>query len=119
MVTIPEGYTVKQIAEKLKALDVIKDVDRFIMEAQTGKFEYEFIQGIKDRPSRLEGYLFPDTYEFKKGMSEHDIINIMLKRFNDIYVKNIKVKSTYKRLYFSISFISRTWCKIYDEGDRT
>ncbi|GFR36394.1 endolytic transglycosylase MltG [Thermobrachium celere] len=92
MVTIPEGYTVKQIAEKLKALDVIKDVDKFIMEAQTGKFEYEFIQGIKDRPSRLEGYLFPDTYEFKKGMSEHDIINIMLKRFNDIYVKNIKGK---------------------------
>ncbi|WDC83769.1 endolytic transglycosylase MltG [Caloramator sp. mosi_1] len=92
MVTIPEGFTVKQIAEKLKSLDVIKDSDSFLKEAQEGNFNYEFLVGIKDRPSRLEGYLFPDTYEIKKGMSNYEIINIMLKRFDDVYKKNIKGK---------------------------
>lgn len=92
MVTIPEGFTVKQIAEKLKNVDVIKDINSFLDEAQNGNFNYEFLVGIKDRPSRLEGYLFPDTYEFKKGMSNNEILNIMLKRFDDVYKKNIKGK---------------------------
>lgn len=92
MVTIPEGFTVKQIAEKLKSLDIIKDVDSFLEEAQSGSYNYEFLAGIKDRPSRLEGYLFPDTYEIKRGMSNYEIINIMLKRFDDVYKKNIKGK---------------------------
>jgi UPF0755 protein len=85
-VTIPEGYTVKQIAERLHKAEVIKDVDSFLDEAQTGSFNYDFIKKIpSNRPSRLEGYLFPDTYEFKKGMSDKDIINKMLDRFNSIY----------------------------------
>lgn len=92
MVTIPEGYTIRQIAEKLFSLKVINDVDRFINEAQNGVFEYEFLQGINDRPSRLEGYLFPDTYQLRRDMTEHQIIDIMLKRFNDIYISEIKGK---------------------------
>lgn len=90
-ITFPEGYNIKQIAKKLKESGLIADEKSFINETQNGKFDYEFILNIpKDRPSRLEGYLFPDTYEFKKGISEHDIIKKMLDRFDYIYKNSIK-----------------------------
>lgn len=85
-VTIPEGFNVKQIADKLYKAEIIKDVNAFLKEAQEGQFTYDFIAQIpKNRPSRLEGYLFPDTYEFKKGIKEHDVINKMLGRFEKVY----------------------------------
>lgn len=92
MVTIPEGFTVKQIAKKLYSAQLIKSEESFINETNNGNFDYEFLKGIKNRPFRLEGYLFPDTYEFKRGMTEYQIIDIMLKRFNDIYISKIKGK---------------------------
>jgi UPF0755 protein len=92
-VTIPEGYTIRQIAERLFKSEVIKDVDGFIDEAQTGVFKYDFLKDIpSSRPSRLEGYLFPDTYEFKKDMSHKEIINKMLSRFESVYNSLISPK---------------------------
>lgn len=93
-VTIPEGYTVKQIAEKLVKAEIIKDANAFIKEAQEGQFDYDFVAAIpKNRPSRLEGYLFPETYEFRKGLKEHDIINKMLAQFDKVYKEASKNKS--------------------------
>lgn len=90
-VTIPEGYTVKQIAEKLMQAGVIKSVESFLNEAQRGVFNYEFLKDIpQNRTSRLEGYLFPDTYEFKKGSDDHEVIVKFLDRFNEIYTSTIK-----------------------------
>lgn len=89
--TFPEGYSIRQISKKLLDAGLIKDEEAFIVEAQNGSFDYEFLKGIpNNRPSRLEGYLFPDTYEFKKGLSEHEIIVKMLDRFKFIYTSYIK-----------------------------
>jgi UPF0755 protein len=41
-----------------------------------------------DRIYRLEGYLFPDTYQFYKASSEWTIVNKMLKRFTQIFKKD-------------------------------
>lgn len=80
---IPEGYNVKQIAKKLadegivnetKFLDVLKEAD----------FDYEFIKEIPKNSNieyLLEGYLFPETYEVKKGATEKEIINKLLAQF--------------------------------------
>lgn len=90
-ITFPEGYNVKQIAAKLKNNALIKDEKTFIAEAQNGNYEYDFLKDIPaNRPSRLEGYLFPDTYEIKKGLSEHDIIVKMLDRFDSVYKTSIQ-----------------------------
>ena len=62
-VTIPEGYTNDQIIERLvekkvcteeELRDVIKNYD----------FDYDYIKALEKTENRLEGYLFPDTYEF-------------------------------------------------------
>lgn len=92
--TIPEGFTVSEIADRLQQMGIVKKSD-FMNEAQNGVFNYEFLKDIpKDRPDRLEGYLFPDTYIIKKGTSAHDIINLMLSRFDEIYKSYIKGKET-------------------------
>lgn len=84
--TIPEGFNAKQIAQKLYSAGLISDTKDFLNEAQNGKFNYSFLRkSFSDRKSRLEGYLFPDTYNFEKGMTSHYMIDAMLKRFELVY----------------------------------
>lgn len=83
-VTIPEGYSVSQIGDKLLESGLISSKESFINEVNQGDFsEYTFTTSIpKDRAVRLEGYLYPDTYEFKKGINNKEIISKMLDNFN-------------------------------------
>lgn len=89
--TIPEGYTVAQIATKLSQMGW--NGSKFLEQCKEGNFNYDFLRGIpSDRPVKLEGYLFPDTYFVKKQMSERQIIDMMLRRFNDVVVKYYNTK---------------------------
>lgn len=74
-VTLPEGLTLVQMAEKLEENKVC-NASEFI--ALTNNYEYiqtlgyTFTEGIAEPESRafyLEGYIFPDTYEFYKNES--------------------------------------------------
>lgn len=81
--TIPEGYNIVQIATKL-ADEKLVDRDRFIQLAKEGDFDYSFVQAIpanQDIKYKLEGYLFPETYEIKVGSTEEEIIERMLDQF--------------------------------------
>ncbi|MBE6798299.1 MAG: endolytic transglycosylase MltG [Ruminococcaceae bacterium] len=69
-VTIPEGWTVDEIAKRLEENGVCT-ADQFIEavnEASSSKYNYRFMTGIKSPVDgvryKLEGYLFPDTYKF-------------------------------------------------------
>ncbi len=84
-VTIPEGYEIYKIADLLEEKGLI-DKDKFYYLVDNGNFEYEFVKDIPKREMRLEGYLFPDTYEFVAN-DEHGIINEMLGRFEEFYNK--------------------------------
>lgn len=79
---IPEGYENWQIAELLdeKGLADKKEFTRLLDE---GDFPFDFIKDITRKENRLEGYLFPATYEVFVGESEYDIICRMLKAFQD------------------------------------
>ncbi|AWB47013.1 endolytic transglycosylase MltG [Paenibacillus sp. CAA11] len=79
--TIPEGYTVKQMAEKLSAEGIV-NADEFLKLAKnpTG-IQSGLLSSIPQDSKvmyRLEGYLFPETYELKKGSTASDIIARML-----------------------------------------
>ncbi len=81
--TIPEGYNIVQIATKL-ADEGLVNRDRFIELAKIGDFDYPFVKAIpndKNIKYRLEGYLFPETYEIKVGATEEEIIERMLNQF--------------------------------------
>jgi len=81
-VIIPEGATIKQIAEIFAQYGLINRT-KFIRLAYNRHFAHSL--GI-DAPS-LEGYLFPATYFLPKGLSEDIIIKMMLTKFNHIYQK--------------------------------
>lgn len=80
-VLIPEGFEARQIAERL-AQNGLVDEKKFLKELDEGEFDFDFVSKIARRENRLEGYLFPATYEFFVGESEHDIINRMLDAFS-------------------------------------
>ena len=82
-VTIPEGYTMEQIFRKLEEENVCAYPD--LMEAAANyQYNYSFLDenAIGDA-SRLEGYLFPDTYEFYQGMQASSAINKFLVNFHN------------------------------------
>ena len=82
--TIPEGWNVEQIADHL-AKEGIVEKTAFLQEVNEGNFpDYPFVAAIPksaDRKYRLEGYLFPETYEVKKDASANEIISRMLAQF--------------------------------------
>lgn len=77
-VTIPEGYELRQIVDLLESKELINRED--FLEALEREYDYPFLSGI-DRKPRLEGYLFPATYEFAYNVSPEDIIKAMLTKF--------------------------------------
>ncbi len=79
-VTIPEGFEVTQIAERLEQAGLVSVAD--FMAALSGEYEYRFLEGLPERSVKLEGYLFPDTYMFSKNMSAKDIVAAMLDNFD-------------------------------------
>ena len=71
-VTFPEGYTVTQIAERLEENEVCSKADFLAAVNNISELDYKFTADIKDGDKRafdLEGYIFPDTYEFYLGES--------------------------------------------------
>ncbi len=89
-VTIPEGYDLQRIAERLVAAGVIKSsADLFSVTGEPGKLaapagslssEYPFLASKPSQVS-LEGYLFPDTYRFYADMEPIAVV----RRFLDNY----------------------------------
>jgi UPF0755 protein len=75
-VTIPEGYTMEQIADLLESKGLARK-GQFLSLARDPKILSHY--GI--RGSSLEGYLFPDTYQFSRGLSPLTLIDVMVKRF--------------------------------------
>jgi UPF0755 protein len=80
--TIPEGFTVQQIAARLAetaGINKAKFLEAAGQPAQwTGSIWTKMLPTDNSLRFPLEGYLFPETYEMKHGSTEADIINRML-----------------------------------------
>lgn len=80
-VTIPEGYTVEQTIKLLAKNNVCSEED-LLEAARTYNFKYDFINNETEDLSRLEGYLFPDTYEFYVGAKASSALDKLISTFN-------------------------------------
>lgn len=83
-VTFPEGLTAKQIAEKLEENKVCsaEDFMALVQGEYYAALSYEFIPEIENTENKafvLEGYIFPDTYEFYKSESAETALARFLK----------------------------------------
>lgn len=79
--TIPEGFTLAQIVDRLAERKLVNS-EKFMDLVAHGQFDYDFLQGLPEGPKRLEGYLFPDTYQITPRTTEEQIIHMMLTRFS-------------------------------------
>lgn len=87
-VTVPEGYTVYQIAQLLEENGVCPSKD-FIAAVNTPPADNIFAAAIPnagERPFLLEGYVFPDTYDFYVGEPAAQAL--------DRFLNNMKAKLT-------------------------
>lgn len=81
-VTFPEGYDIDKISELLEKKGVISKKE-FLKACE--EFEVpDYIKKSSERRFVLEGYLFPATYEFRKGISGEEIIDKMFNKFEEV-----------------------------------
>lgn len=83
MVTVPEGYDAEDIFELLEQKKVCS-VDELKEAAANYDFSSAYIQPLeKGDFRRLEGYLFPDTYEFYVDDAPENVLAKFLRNFNN------------------------------------
>lgn len=90
-VTIPEGQTEAQIFQLLEEKGV-STVEQLEDTAANYDFNFSFLKGVLPLgdPKRLEGYLFPDTYEFYMGEDPVSVLNKMILRFDEIFTEQMR-----------------------------
>ena len=79
-VVVPEGFTMFDIARAVEAAGLGPAAD-FL---KVGQSETALISDIAPGSSSLEGYLFPDTYEFSRMQSMSDMAAAMVKQFRQV-----------------------------------
>lgn len=87
-ITIPEGYTVQQIAGLVAAAG-LSEKETFAAAANDPERARQ--KGIE--AESLEGYLFPDTYHFPRGSALEDILDAMVQRFEAVMTDERRAKA--------------------------
>jgi UPF0755 protein len=90
-ITIPEGYNQWEIAEKLAApLLGMKEPAPASKEELLPLFKNtKLIADLDAKATDLEGYLFPDTYEYTTTTTRAQLVEAMVKRFRKIYTPEL------------------------------
>lgn len=92
MVTVPEGYELDDIFSMLEEMQIC-DVHSLQEAAASYEYDYWF---LKELPygdyRRLEGYLFPDTYEFYKNSTPREALQRMLNNFENRFSEEMRAQ---------------------------
>lgn len=97
---IPEGLKITEMAELLEEKGLV-DKERFLKVANETNFTdisfmSEIPESVPARENRLEGYLFPETYNIRESATEEDVVEMMLlqleKELKDEWLTEMKRK---------------------------
>jgi UPF0755 protein len=101
-VTLPEGYTIEQIADVLSSYGLIGKGQFLQYVNQSGIEKMYGFQG-----PGLEGYLYPDTYRFTRGLNEKAIVDTMIMRFREMTASlNDRIKESGMSLHEVVTLAS-------------
>ena len=81
-ITIPEGFTVEKIAERLEKNGIVNAEDFLNYQLPIENYKFLSNKNSKLKILKLEGYFFPDTYRFKKNSSAKEVAEKMLNNFD-------------------------------------
>ena len=98
---IPEGYSCKQIFQLLEDEGVctVAELEEYAANGELG--DYWFLEGVERGDKYcLEGYLFPDTYDFYKNDDPQSVLQKLLNAFDDRFTEKmheslIEINETY------------------------
>ena len=82
-ITIPEGYTIDDIATELEENNICSSED-FINSVKN----YDLPAYVSNNPNKrynLEGFLFPDTYSFNENENADFVVKTMINRFEEVW----------------------------------
>ncbi len=93
VVTIKEGITIEELAILLESQQLVV-ADDFVAVANTYDFteKFDWLPEVGER--YLEGYLYPDTYNFYIETTSEDIIYKLLSRFQEIYAPYVELEES-------------------------
>ena len=87
-VTIPEGYNVVQIAEVLEEKGLARKEDILRLNRDPA-----FVATLHVDAPTLEGYMFPDTYQFARNMPPEFIVRAFVSRFHEMVTPELEVQA--------------------------
>lgn len=79
--TVPEGYTIWQIAELMEKENIMSQDEFWELAIEEDFPAYDFLNGLNKDKHRMEGYLFPETYYISEEESPRKIFEIMLDQY--------------------------------------
>ncbi len=116
-ITIPEGWTSKQIEAKLIELQIVDPQKYTYYAISTESFPF-----LTDKPKdgNLQGYLFPDTYYFEKNSSIEEVIKKMLVNFREKLTDDLyeEIKRQNKTLHEILIMASILEKEVRSDEDR-
>jgi UPF0755 protein len=88
--TIPEGFNIRQMAERLAAVSEVEpdSVVRALLEDDA------LVARLQVPGPTLEGYLFPDTYLFEPGADLDAVLAAMVSRYNSYWTPERRARLT-------------------------
>lgn len=81
--TVPEGYTIDQIGDLLVRKGICSHQEW--EEAVHSDYDYDFLEQRSGADNRLEGFLFPDTYQIDEDAEATEIVEGMLANFSQVW----------------------------------
>ena len=87
-VAIPEGSTVRQIAQRLEMARLVCDWE-FVHVARTSPLP----RALGLEPIGVEGYLFPATYRFAPTSTPEEILAVLLRRFYALMTPSVEERA--------------------------
>ena len=92
--TIPEGYNQFDIAQILAALPDLKQPAPEQPQDLLELFKNtKLIEDLDPRAKTLEGYLFPDTYEYTPTTTRAQLVELMVRRFRKVYTPEMQQRA--------------------------
>lgn len=89
--TIPEGFTINQIAALLEEKN-LADASKF-KEAAKSIPPFEYMESSEAVTYPAEGFAFPDTYRVSRGVTESQLLRMMLYQFNDRFTPELQERA--------------------------
>jgi UPF0755 protein len=87
--TILEGDSLRDIAEKLSEKGIIDEKDFMTLSS-----DEDFLASYNIDAPTFEGYLFPDTYKIPKGMDPEDAIGMMINRMREKFSAKLYARAS-------------------------